>query len=89
VKSFARIHETNLKARSLGLTFANERITKLVKDDTDQFIDLVDLLPGKPLSVEFVQADGSKDVILANHTYNAGQIDGTWLISFKFDCCRA
>ena len=76
VKSFARIHETNLKKQGLlGLTFANEAdYDKIQEDDTINFIDLVDFAPGKPLSIEFVHADGSKDVILANHTYNEGQI---------------
>jgi aconitate hydratase len=76
VKSFARIHETNLKKQGLlGLTFANETdYDKIQEDDTINFIDLVDFAPGKPLSVEFVHADGSKHVILANHTYNEGQI---------------
>jgi aconitate hydratase len=76
VKSFARIHETNLKKQGLlGLTFANEAdYDKIQEDDTINFIDLVDFAPGKPLSVEFVHADGSKDIILANHTYNEGQI---------------
>jgi aconitate hydratase len=61
----------------LGLTFANETdYDKIQEDDTINFIDLVDFAPGKPLSVEFVHADGSKHVILANHTYNEGQIDG-------------
>ena len=76
VKSFARIHETNLKKQGLlGLTFANEAdYDKIQEDDTINFIDLVDFAPGKPLSIEFVHADGSKDIILANHTYNEGQI---------------
>ena len=76
VKSFARIHETNLKKQGLlGLTFANETdYDKIQEDDTINFIDLVDFAPGKPLSIEFVHADGTKDIILANHTYNAGQI---------------
>ena len=76
VKSFARIHETNLKKQGLlGLTFANEAdYDKIQEDDTINFLDLVDFAPGKPFSIEFVHADGSKDVILANHTYNAGQI---------------
>ncbi|AWG20034.1 aconitate hydratase [Flavobacterium faecale] len=76
VKSFARIHETNLKKQGLlGLTFANEAdYDKIQEDDTINFLDLVDFAPGKPLSIEFVHADGSKDIILANHTYNAGQI---------------
>jgi aconitate hydratase len=76
VKSFARIHETNLKKQGmLGLTFANEAdYDKIQEDDTINFIDLVGFAPGKPLSIEFVHTDGSKDVILANHTYNQGQI---------------
>ncbi|NRS90393.1 aconitate hydratase [Flavobacterium sp. 7E] len=76
VKSFARIHETNLKKQGLlGLTFANEAdYDKIQEDDTINFIDLVNFAPGKQLTVEFVHADGSKDLILANHTYNEGQI---------------
>ncbi|WP_366184633.1 aconitate hydratase [Flavobacterium ovatum] len=76
VKSFARIHETNLKKQGLlGLTFATESdYDKIQEDDTINFLDLVDFAPGKALSVEFVHADGTKDIILANHTYNAGQI---------------
>ena len=76
VKSFARIHETNLKKQGLlGLTFANEAdYDKIQEDDTINFIDLIDFAPGKPLTIEFVHADGSKDLILANHTYNASQI---------------
>lgn len=76
VKSFARIHETNLKKQGmLGLTFATEAdYDKIQEDDTINFADLVDFAPGKPLTIEFVHADGSKDVILANHTYNEGQI---------------
>lgn len=76
VKSFARIHETNLKKQGmLGLTFANEAdYDKVQEDDTINFLDLVDFAPGKPLMLEFVHADGSKDVITANHTYNEAQI---------------
>ncbi|WP_339656168.1 aconitate hydratase [Flavobacterium frigidarium] len=76
VKSFARIHETNLKNQGLlGLTFADEAdYDKIQEDDTISIIDLVDFAPGKPLTLEFAHADGSKDLILANHTYNAGQI---------------
>lgn len=77
VKSFARIHETNLKKQGmLGLTFANENdYDKVQEDDTINFLDLKEFAPGKPLHLEFVHADGSKDVIAANHTYNASQID--------------
>ena len=76
VKSFARIHETNLKKQGmLGLTFANEAdYDKVQEDDTINFLDLVDFAPGKPLMIEFVHADGTKDVIAANHTYNEAQI---------------
>lgn len=81
VKSFARIHETNLKKQGmLGLTFANEAdYDKIQEDDTINFIDLVDFAPGKPLTLEFVHADGTKDIILANHTYNEGQIG--WFVA--------
>ncbi len=77
VKSFARIHETNLKKQGmLGLTFANEAdYDKIQEDDTFNFVDLVDFAPGKPLTIEVVHADGSKDTIVANHTYNAQQIE--------------
>ncbi|MFP9113544.1 aconitate hydratase [Flavobacterium sp. RHBU_3] len=77
VKSFARIHETNLKKQGmLALTFANEAdYDKIQEDDTINFTDLVDFAPGKPLTLEVVHADGSKDIILANHSYNDGQIE--------------
>ena len=77
VKSFARIHETNLKKQGmLGLTFDNESDYDLVQeDDTFNFVDLVDFAPDKPLTVELVHADGSKDTIKVNHTYNAQQIE--------------
>ncbi|MCD0467799.1 aconitate hydratase [Flavobacterium sp. ENC] len=81
VKSFARIHETNLKKQGLlGLTFANEAdYDKIQENDTINFTDLTEFAPGKPLSLEFVHADGTKDIILANHTYNAGQIG--WFVA--------
>ena len=81
VKSFARIHETNLKKQGmLGLTFANEAdYDKIQEDDTINFVDLVDFAPGKPLTLEFVHANGSKDIILANHTYNESQIG--WFVA--------
>ncbi|WP_142783211.1 aconitate hydratase [Changchengzhania lutea] len=76
VKSFARIHETNLKKQGmLGLTFAKEDDYDLIlEDDTFNFIDLNEFAPGKPLTLEAVHADGSKDLIKLNHTYNAAQI---------------
>lgn len=77
VKSFARIHETNLKKQGmLGLTFANESDYDLIQeDDTFNFLDLNKFSPGKPLSIEVKHKDGSKDVIVANHTYNDSQIE--------------
>ncbi len=77
VKSFARIHETNLKKQGmLGLTFAIENDYDLIQeDDTINFLDLNEFTPGKPLKLEFVHANGSRDVIVVNHTYNQSQID--------------
>ncbi|WP_420321963.1 aconitate hydratase [Flagellimonas sp.] len=76
VKSFARIHETNLKKQGmLALTFANESDYDLIQeDDTFNFVDISEFAPGKPLTLEVVHADGSKDTIMVNHTYNASQI---------------
>jgi len=77
VKSFARIHETNLKKQGmLGLTFATESDYDLIQeDDTFNFIDLNEFTPGKQLTLETIHVDGSKDVIKLNHTYNQSQID--------------
>jgi aconitate hydratase len=77
VKSFARIHETNLKKQGmLALTFANEAdYAKIKEDDTFNFLDLTNFAPGKPLKIELVHADGSKEVIVTNHTYNEQQIE--------------
>ena len=77
VKSFARIHETNLKKQGmLGLTFANESdYEKIQENDTINFLDLDRFAPGQALNIEFVHANGSKDVIATNHTYNAQQIE--------------
>lgn len=77
VKSFARIHETNLKKQGmLGLTFANEADYDLIQeDDTFNFLDLNEFAPNKQLTLEIVHKDGSKDVIKLNHSYNSNQID--------------
>lgn len=77
VKSFARIHETNLKKQGmLGLTFANEAdYDKVREDDTFNFSDLKDFAPGKQLTLEVEHADGSSDTIMLNHTYNDQQIE--------------
>ena len=76
VKSFARIHETNLKKQGmLGITFDTESDYDLIQeDDTFNFVDLKDFAEGKPLTIEVVHADGAKDTIKANHTYNDTQI---------------
>ena len=77
VKSFARIHETNLKKQGmLGLTFANEKDYDLIQEnDTFNFTDLDQFTPGKQLSLEVVHDNGAKDVIMLNHTYNDNQIE--------------
>ena len=77
VKSFARIHETNLKKQGmLGITFAHEKDYDLIQeDDTFNFVDLANFAPGKPLTIEVVHKDGTKDSIVANHTYNEQQIE--------------
>ena len=77
VKSFARIHETNLKKQGmLGLTFANEADYDLIKeDDTFNFTDLTDFTKDKELTLNVIHKDGTSDIILLNHTYNNAQID--------------
>ncbi|MBN4082134.1 aconitate hydratase [bacterium AH-315-B15] len=77
VKSFARIHETNLKKQGmLGLTFATESDYDLIQeDDTFNFIDLDQFSDGKQLSLEIVHSDNSIDTVMLNHTYNEAQID--------------
>ncbi|MFJ1352704.1 aconitate hydratase [Capnocytophaga canimorsus] len=76
VKSFARIHETNLKKQGmLALTFSKESDYDLIQeDDTFNFLDLTEFAPNKPLTLEIIHKDGSKDLIKVNHTYNEGQI---------------
>ena len=77
VKSFARIHETNLKKQGmLGVTFVNEAdYDKIQEDDTINFIDLESFSPDKNLTIELVHADGSKEQFEVAHTYNAQQIE--------------
>ena len=60
----------------LGITFDNESDYDLIKeDDTFNFVDLKDFSPGKQITIEVVHADGSKDLIKANHSYNSQQIE--------------
>ncbi len=77
VKSFARIHETNLKKQGmLALTFANkEDYDKIQEDDTIDIDGLVSFAPNQPLQLVLHHADGSSDTISANHTYNDQQIE--------------
>ncbi|HEY8396920.1 MAG TPA: aconitate hydratase [Flavihumibacter sp.] len=77
VKSFARIHETNLKKQGmLALTFADKNdYDKIQEDDTIDIIGLTSFTPGKPLELVLHHADGSSETILANHSYNDQQIE--------------
>jgi aconitate hydratase len=77
VKSFARIHETNLKKQGmLGLTFADkEDYDKIQENDSIDIKGLQAFAPNKPLTVVLNHADGSTDEILVNHTYNDQQIE--------------
>ena len=77
VKSFARIHETNLKKQGmLGLTFNNENDYDLIReDDVFNFLDLKDFAPKKTLFLEVKHSDGTVDTITLNHTYNDQQIE--------------
>ena len=77
VRSFARIHETNLKKQGmLALTFANkEDYDKVEEDDTIDIIGLEHFAPGSPLTVVLNHRNGSTDSIKVNHTYNEQQIE--------------
>jgi aconitate hydratase len=76
VRSFARIHETNLKKQGmLALTFANkEDYDKIQEEDSIDIIGLTTFTPGQPLTVILNHANGTMDIIKANHTYNEPQI---------------
>ena len=77
VKSFARIHETNLKKQGmLGLTFENENDYDLIEeDDVFNFLDLDEFKPSKKITIQIVHSDGKDDLIYANHSYNDQQIE--------------
>ncbi|MGD1890299.1 MAG: aconitate hydratase, partial [Cyclobacteriaceae bacterium] len=77
VKSFARIHETNLKKQGiLALTFANPSdYDKVQEDDTVEKVDLDQFAPDKQVTLKFNHADGSEYLIKTNHTYNENQIE--------------
>ncbi len=76
VKSFARIHETNLKKQGmLGLTFKNENdYDKIKENDTIETVDLDQFAPDKPITLKVTHEDESEDMIITNHTYNPTQI---------------
>jgi len=77
VRSFARIHETNLKKQGmLALTFADKTdYDKILEDDTLDFIDLDQFSMGQSLALDVFHTDGSSDTIYCNHTYNDTQIE--------------
>ena len=76
VKSFARIHETNLKKQGmLALTFVNKLdYDKILEDDTFAFMDLAEFQTGKIVKIKITHYDGSVDIVECNHTYNETQI---------------
>lgn len=76
-KSFARIHETNLKKQGmLALTFADKGdYDKIQEDDTFDLLGLTTFTPGVPLQLVANHSDGTKDIISCNHTYNEHQIE--------------
>tara|TARA_B100000902_G_scaffold222972_1_gene211827 strand:+ start:1576 stop:3840 length:2265 start_codon:yes stop_codon:yes gene_type:complete len=77
VKSFARIHETNLKKQGmLALTFNDENdYDKILEDDVFNFIDLKSFTPNKNISLEIIHSDNSKEIIKLSHTFNSQQIE--------------
>jgi aconitate hydratase len=77
VKSFARIHETNLKKQGiLALTFNNkDDYSKILENDRINILGLKEFQPSKNLNCEIIHFDGSKDQIILNHTYNHNQIE--------------
>jgi aconitate hydratase len=77
VRSFARIHETNLKKQGiLALTFANPAdYDKIREDDALDITGLREMAPGKPLMLVLNHRDGTREEVVLNHSYNANQIE--------------
>jgi aconitate hydratase len=77
VKSFARIHETNLKKQGiLTLTFADkDDYDKILENDRLSIEDIQDFMPGKQLTLALIHSDGKKEIVKANHSYNETQIE--------------
>ena len=93
VKSFARIHETNLKKQGiLPLTFENPAdYDKILEDDYISILDLIDIAPNKSLTICVTHKNGASDEFLANHTFNENQIEwfkaGSALNVIQQDIC--
>ena len=81
VKSFARIHETNLKKQGmLALTFRNKNDYDLIQeDDVFDFVNLENFEEDKPLKILTTHSDKSSDIVICDHTYNSSQID--WFVA--------
>lgn len=77
VKSFARIHETNLKKQGmLALTFIDKNdYDKILEDDTIDIVGLKEFAPNKPLTVVLHHTDGTSESFEVAHSYNAQQIE--------------
>lgn len=77
VKSFARIHETNLKKQGmLALTFADKNdYDKILEDDSVDIIGLTSFTPGEPLKLVLNHKNGVSETIEVNHSYNQQQIE--------------
>eukprot|EP01156_Anaeramoeba_ignava_P001914 Anaeramoba_ignava/a217127_20.p1 GENE.a217127_20~~a217127_20.p1 ORF type:complete len:755 (+),score=72.92 a217127_20:17-2281(+) len=80
VKSFARIHETNLKKQGvLALTFANtDDYDKIQEDDVIDILDIQNIEPGKQITIHLKHSNGETEEIKANHTYNLVQLKWFW-----------
>jgi len=76
VRSFARIHETNLKKQGvLGLTFANKADYDKIRENDNIDVKVAGIAPDKQIEIVLKHDDGTTETILANHTYNQNQID--------------
>jgi aconitate hydratase len=74
-KSFARIHETNLKKQGmLALTFADKNDYDRIRENDRISVDTTDFKQGKPLNITLTHDDGTQESFIANHTYNELQI---------------
>ena len=80
-KSFARIHETNLKKQGiLALTFENSNdYEKIKEDDKISILGLTDFEPDKPFECKLQHSDGNSEKIILKHSYNSSQIE--WFIA--------